>query len=244
MSSMLAPRPKAKASLSGKPAQKKEQVPSKELSTAEVEARELAAKLSTTDGWLTRNEVCDLLRCSPQTIKNYEHREKLHPRSAIRKDRSGVDRQMRVYDPKELTALPPRNPGGEPRVDARAPGELAARAFELFRQDLDLDEVVIELRETTDRIDHLYERWLDYSRGRHVITAEARKALEQAIGPFGTITDLIEIIAKLMNAVEAIGKNLGTYETRTELIELVITKFTAERTTKGEGKETSRRTGQ
>jgi hypothetical protein len=217
--------PKKRSAVPGKAPQKSDAFSARALSEAELEARRLADELSNTDGWLTRNEVCDLLRCSPQTVKNYEHRGKLHPRNAIRKDRSDSDRQMRVYDPKELAALPPRNPGGEPSVDVRAPGELAARAFELFRKGLDLDEVVIELRETTDRVDHLHERWLNYSRGRHVITVEAKKALEQAIGKFDGVTDLVEKVAKIMKSVETIGSTIGKFETAAELIELFTTRF-------------------
>lgn len=160
-------------------------------------AEEQAPKLLEADGWLTRNEACDLLRVSPQTIQNYESRNLLHPLHALRKDRNKVERVMLVYNPKELAALPVRNGAGQPRIDVHAPGEQAARAFELFRQGAALDEVVIELRETPDRIDHLHERWLDQTQARYVISPKAKETFEGMLGDnFKSVTELIELLAK------------------------------------------------
>lgn len=157
-------------------------------------AAELAAKLPDTDGWLTRNEASDMLRCSPQTLKNYENRGLLHPRHSIRRDRSGIDRTMLVYNPKELSELPSRNPGGQPRIAVVEPKEQAARAFELFRAGWELDSIVIELREDPDRIDQLHEHWLHQTKARHVITPAAKQTLEQLVGPFTSVTELVDLI--------------------------------------------------
>jgi hypothetical protein len=189
------------------------------------EEKQLAALVPDTDGWWTRNQVCDNLRCSPQTVKNYEARGLLRPRDAIRKGLDGSDRRMKVYDPAQIVALPARNPGGEPRVDARAPGELAARAFELFRESKTLDEVIIELRETPDRIDHLYEKWLDYSRARHIITPEARDALEKTLGRFEGVSDLVDIAARVMRVLAALGQHLGNWTSPEDLIRLTTEHF-------------------
>jgi hypothetical protein len=204
-----------------KPQGKKEEPTPRKASEEEV----LAALVPNTDGWWTRNQVCDNLRCSPQTVKNYETRGLLKPHEAIRKDRSGSDRRLLVYDPKQIAALPARNPGGEPRIDVRGPGELAARAFELFRENKTLDEVIIELRESTDRIDHLYERWLDYSRGRHVITPVAREALQKVVGRFEGVPELLEILERVMKVLAALGQHLGTWDKPEDLIKLVTDRF-------------------
>jgi hypothetical protein len=171
-------------------AEKKTEVP------GDPEAPE-APDLPKTDGWLTRNEASDVLRCSPQTLKNYESRNLLHPAHAVRRDSRGSERVMLVFNPKELTALPYRNSGGQPKIEMREPGEQAARAFELFRQGCALDEIVIELRETPDRIDHLYEHWLDQTKARLMITPEAKKAFEQIVGAFTDVAGLIELTKKL-----------------------------------------------
>jgi hypothetical protein len=169
------------------------------LHAAESPAAEV--KLPDTDGWLTRNEASDVLRCSLQTLKNYESRNILHPRHAVRRDRTQAERMMLVYSPKELAALPSRNGGGQPRLAIREPGEQAARAFEMFRQGQPLDEVVIELRETPDRIDHLHDRWLEQTHTRHVITPEAKRALEQLVGAaFKDVTELVEMLAKKLGS--------------------------------------------
>ena len=157
-------------------------------------------EIPVTDGWLTRNQATDMLRCSANTLKNYEDRGMLHPRQAVRTDRSGIERMMLVYDPQELADLPQRNPGGQPRIAVREPGELAARAFEYFRQGLPLDEIVIELRETPDRIDQLHEHWLDQTKARYVITAEAKKALEMTVGAFESVTELVELVRHRLSA--------------------------------------------
>lgn len=153
-------------------------------------------KLPKTDSWLTRNEASDVLRCSLQTLKNYEARGLLHPRTALKKDRKGDERSMLVYDPKELANLPRRSGGGQPGLLIREPGEQAARAFELLRQGTALDEIVIELRETPERVDYLHERWLEHTHSRLVISPEAKSAFEQLVGAFNDVTELLELVRK------------------------------------------------
>ena len=169
----------------------------KVITTAEGNDEE-AIKVPETNDWLTRNETSDMLRCSLQTLKNYEARGLLHPLHALRSDRTGAERTMLVYDPKELAKLPSKKPGG-PKDLVREPGEVAARAFEMFRGGCLLDEVVIDLRETPERIDYLHERWLDHTKARYVITPEAKKSFEQLVGPFAGVTELIELIEKKLS---------------------------------------------
>lgn len=172
----------------GKPTEKTEMGSSK--------TEDSPPELPETDGWLLRNEVCDMLRISPQTIKHYEDRGILHPLHALRKDRSDVERVMLVYNPKELTKLRTRSGSGQPFVDAREPKEQSARAFELFRQGRTLDEIVIELREDPDRIDYLHERWLEQTKARYVISPEAKQVLEKRLGKFESVTELIELFER------------------------------------------------
>lgn len=188
MNIMSSTRKTPSAKMSGTPAKKAMDTPQT--------SPELELKLAETDGWLTRNEASDVLRCTPQTLKNYEDRNLLHPRHGLRKDRSGGERVMLVYNPKELAKLPIRNGGGQPSVAVREPGEQAARVFELLRQGRSLDEIVIELRETPDRVDYLNERWLEQTQSRYVISAEAKKAFEQLVGTFSDVTDLVELVRK------------------------------------------------
>lgn len=175
--------------------------PAKKAMAPPQSSKELEPKLPETDSWLTRNEASDVLRCSTQTLKNYEDRKLLHPRHALRKDRRGSERVMLVFNPKELADLPIRNGGGQPASAIREPGEQAARAFELLRQGWPLDEIVIELRETPDRVDYLNERWLEQTRSRHVISTEAKKALEHLIGVFDDVTDLVELVKQRLGGV-------------------------------------------
>lgn len=152
-----------------------------------------------TDGWLTRDETSDLLRCSVQTIKNYEARGKLHPQRAVRKDRVGGERIMLVYNPKELAALPAKGLG--PRDLVQAEGERTARAYEMLREGRSLDDLVIELRVTSDKAEELNSRWQEQTHERYVVTPTAKKALEEFVGPFRDVTELVKLVGELTKLV-------------------------------------------
>jgi hypothetical protein len=151
-----------------------------------------------TDGWLTREETSDLLRCSLQTIKNYQASGKLNPQRVVRKDKTGHERIMLVYSPKELAGLPAKGVG--PRDLVQADGERTARAYEMLREGRSLEDVVIELRVSADKADELNARWLEHTHQRHVITPAAKKALEELIGPFRDVTELVELVTSKLGA--------------------------------------------
>ena len=58
--------------------------------------------ISTTKGWLTREESGRLLGVTIQTIKNYEKRQLLHPLPESRLDLRGRRHTVMVHDPAEL----------------------------------------------------------------------------------------------------------------------------------------------
>lgn len=148
-----------------------------------------------TSGWLTRNQSADLLRMSVTTIANYERRGKLHPQRAYRADSRGIEHSVAVYDPEELLKLP--HPiQSAPAV--REPGETAARCFELFNQGMTVRETVIELRETPERVRALHETWLDTGGADLTITEGAKGILEQLIGPFSGVAELLSLIEAIV----------------------------------------------
>lgn len=147
-----------------------------------------------TSGWLTRNQCADLTRMSVTTIANYERRGKLHPRYAYRPDSRGIEHRVAVYNPDEIAKLPSHALRNEP---AREPGELAARCFELFDQGLSVREIVIELRETPDRVRVLYESWLDGGGANLTITGPAQEAFVKVVGPFSSVADLLTLVEGL-----------------------------------------------
>ena len=147
-----------------------------------------------TSGWLTRNQSTDMLRVSTQTLKNYEHQGKLHPRRVRREDARGHEQVVVVYDPKELAKVP----RGIGRFTPREAGETQARCFEMFDQGKSFREIVIALRETSDTVHDLHESWLNDGGSLVVISDAARSALETLLGPFETVTDLVDLVtAKL-----------------------------------------------
>lgn len=151
-----------------------------------------------TSGWITRNKAADLMRVSVTTIANYERRGKLHPRYAYRADSRGVEHYVAVYNPEELFKEIPR--GHERPATNRDPGETAARAFEHFDQGLTVRQIVIELRETPDRVHELRESWLNAGGAALTITDIAKQKFEQLVGPFTGVTELLELIEKLVGS--------------------------------------------
>jgi hypothetical protein len=144
---------------------------------------------------MTRNEASDMLTCSHQTLSNYERRGDLHPAFAYRKDGRGVEHRVIVYDPHELKrlALKLRRHVLQPRD----PGEMAARAFELFREGKSMEDVVVELRMQPDQVEVLYTKRLDMGGADLVISPTAKEALEKAVGTFESIAELVERVMKL-----------------------------------------------
>lgn len=154
--------------------------------------------LPDTSAWLTRNEAADVLNVSANTLRNYEGRGLLHPLRVPRIDAMKHEQIVVVYDPRELAKLP-RGIGRS--LVAKNPGEIAARAFELFREGKSNEEVVIEVREEPDKIDDLRLKWLDASGANLVITPEAKIALEKIVGPFASVAEFVErCVAKLGTA--------------------------------------------
>lgn len=170
----------------------------KQMATSATTANDTTATANDTTTWLTRNESIDLLSVSIQTLKNYEERGLLHPMRVPRRDARGHEQTVVVYDPKELAKLPR---GNARTVSPREPGELNARCFELFEQGKSNREIVIALRETSEKIRALREMWLDDGGAALVISDEAKRVLETLLGPFEDIAGLIILVTKYV-AVE------------------------------------------
>jgi hypothetical protein len=79
----------------------------------------------------------------------------------------------------------------------RNAGETAARCFELLNDGRNVSEIVIELRETPEAIQILREAWLDCGGSQLVITPVAKVKLEELVGKFTDIVDLIDAVRRL-----------------------------------------------
>jgi hypothetical protein len=102
------------------------------------------------EDWLTRSEVAALLRVSIATVRRLQGRD-LHPA------RSGDGPYL--FDPNEVEQVRANRPlPPEPRTCAD-PGELAAEAFKLFREGVDVRDVVIALRRPPGEVAELYASW-------------------------------------------------------------------------------------
>lgn len=139
-----------------------------------------------------------MLSCSQQTLANYERRGDLHPQAAYRPDGRGVEHRVIVYNPHELKKLAIKL--RRHVLQPRDPGEMAARAFELFREGRAMDSVVIELRMRPEEIEQLHAKWMDMGGAELVITPTAKEALEKVIGSFESVAELVDRVARLKAA--------------------------------------------
>lgn len=158
----------------------------------QTKAKAKAVDLASTDtsSWYTRNQSIDVLHVSTQTLKNYERQGKLHPLRAFRRDARGHEQRVVVYDPKELSRLP----RGIVPFTQRAAGEIEAVAFEMFEQGKSFREVVMALRQTSEMVHGLHERWLDDGGSFLVISAVSKQDLEAVLGPFTDVTELVDLV--------------------------------------------------
>lgn len=141
-----------------------------------------------TSDWMTRYELVQATGIGLSTIPSLERRGHLHPHRAYRRDTRGAERSTMVYSPEEVAKLPRR---GRTSSD-RSPGETNARAFELFREGKTDEEIVIELRETLELVEVFREKWSNAGGSHWVIAPAAWEALEELVGPFNDVTELVE----------------------------------------------------
>jgi hypothetical protein len=100
--------------------------------------------------WLTRTEVAAILRVSIATVRRLEGLQ-LHPRRS--------ETGFYMFDPREVeTARAQRPAPPEPR-DCRDAGELAAEAFRLLRDGIDIRDLVIALRRPPREVEVLHADW-------------------------------------------------------------------------------------
>ena len=144
-----------------------------------------------TSTWYTRDQAVNSLNVSTQTLKNYEKRGVLHPRTVRREDKRGHEQSMVVYDPKELAKIPKAGH----QLYSRDSGELASKAFQFFEDGKNNREIVIKLRLTPDEVRELREKWLDDGGSGIVINNIAKETLEKLLGQFADVTDLVALVA-------------------------------------------------
>lgn len=142
-----------------------------------------------TEAWLTCTQVSDLCGISLQTVRNYSRSGgPLKPRRGKRVQDSGSIKEVWVYDPHEVAKLPKRKLRSVPND----PGEIAARAFEMFDDGAPPRRVVTVLRETPARVMELHEQWLELGGSELVIGGAAKKEIERIVGPFEGVANLVE----------------------------------------------------
>lgn len=100
--------------------------------------------------FLTRGEVATFLRVSIATVRRLQGKD-LHPRRD--------DEGMYLFDPQEVEALRLRRPPPPETRACRDLGELGAEAFKLFRDGVDVRDVVISLQRPPAEIWALYKQW-------------------------------------------------------------------------------------
>jgi hypothetical protein len=167
-----------------------EVIPKKTIAADASEPMRPRSQVIDTTKWLTRVQVMDMLKVSHHKILYWEQTNRLHGQRVIRADDSGAQRKLVVYDPHEVAKLPQRANGY-----LVSEGEIAARAFELFDAGKTDREVVVEIRETPDKVCELREKWMTAGGSELVLSPAAKDALEAKIGPFESVAELVARIA-------------------------------------------------
>jgi hypothetical protein len=145
--------------------------------------------------WLTCAEASDLLHVSEGTIRSWARDGgRLHPRKGQRVLASGRKATLDLYDPHELAPMGRRGRSPVPS----GPGEAAARAFELFDAGRSLRQVVIDLRETPEKVSELHDQWHDLGGCEMVIGGTARAELERFLGPIRDVAELVKRVSDLL----------------------------------------------
>ena len=180
-----------------------------------------------TRDWLTRSEAADMLACSGQTLANYERKGTLRPQYAYRPDGRGVEHRVIVYNPHELKKLAIRM--NRPGVTSpRHAGEITARTFELIEEGRSGREIIRELRLTVEELRELREKWRDEGGSELIISPEAKERLEQIVGPFSDVTQLVELVASELfitsNVKATLEQLVGPFENVHALIGLLSKK--------------------
>lgn len=175
--------------------------------------------------WLTRYQASDRLSCSLQTLANYERKGVLHPKRSYRLDGRGIDRLVIVYDPQEVNKLAVRLNRGT--ILPRDAGEVTGRAFDLFDEGKSEREIIRELRLTVEAVQELHEKWRDTGGTEIIISPNAKVALEKVVGPFKTVTDLVERLENESFVIMPDGKRaleqiVGPFKTVVELIDRLM----------------------
>lgn len=126
-----------------------------------------------------------MLGVTSKTVMDWEDRKILHPQRVMRTDDLGRRRLMYVYDPREISKIPRRQM-------ARDPGELTARCFEMLERGKTQREIIVELRITTEDAIRYREQWMESGGADLVITPEAKALLQERVGEFTTVAELID----------------------------------------------------
>lgn len=113
---------------------------------------------------------------------------------------SGVVLEVQVYDPRELAALMAARASAKVAAPDD-PGELAAKAFELFDEGMPLRRVVIRMRETPAKVAELHDQWSELGGAELVVAGAAKSELERFVGPFEDVAGLVERIRALLGKV-------------------------------------------
>ena len=133
------------------------------------------------------------------TLRKWVKAGRLHPQKEMRLLGNGQRREVLVFDSAELRKILRRR-------NLNAPGELAARAFEMFEEGRQINEVVIALRQLPEYVEALHDHWA-WSDGRGlVITSVARREHERILGSVVSVADIVERVTELARKATSQGE--------------------------------------
>lgn len=137
-----------------------------------------------------------MLNVTGRTLERHADNGLLHPVIARAQH---TNRPALYYDPQELKHVPKRGLSND-----KLPGEIAARAFEMFEDGTLIRDVVIAQRLDPRDAEDLYQQWLELGGSTLAISVDGCARLSKILGADITSEDrLIECVRDLAARVTA-----------------------------------------
>jgi len=149
----------------------------------------------------TRTETMAILGCSMTSVIRMEAHGTLTRKTIVKPTKGGrTDIEVVVYEASEVTRQAERmgkrmRMRGNGEMQSIPEGELTAIAFEMFDRGCSLREVLVRTREPVDKVQDMYDAWLDMGGSAITISTVAQAELERFVGPFASIAELVQRVA-------------------------------------------------
>jgi hypothetical protein len=148
-----------------------------------------------TSNWLTTSEMLDTFSVSHATLESFVKKGHLNPVKGKRTTSNNSTREVWLFNPAEFSKVP----WSRRDKSAADPNEIAARAFDLMEDGVDMRGLVRRLRLTPDRVIELRAQWEDFGGAGVILGRTARGELAEIVGPFEDVAGLVQRVRSIVS---------------------------------------------